>query len=64
MQYQAETFEMKLQNLVITFFLLSLGQFKLKAIIKQATSRFIIGYIDFGDECWRPNVLVTRLKYW
>ena len=22
------------------------------------------GYIDVGDGCWRPNVLVTSLRYW
>ena len=24
----------------------------------------IKGYIDVGDGCWRPNVLVTSLRYW
>ena len=23
-----------------------------------------VGYIDFGDGCWRPNVLVTRFWCW
>ena len=23
-----------------------------------------IGYIDVGDGCWRPNVLVTSLRWW
>ena len=23
-----------------------------------------IGYIDVGDGCWRPNVLVTRFGCW
>ena len=22
------------------------------------------GYIDVGDECWTPNVLVTSLRCW
>ena len=22
------------------------------------------GYIDVGDGCWRPNVLVTSLRCW
>ena len=22
------------------------------------------GYVDVGDECWRPNVLVTTLRCW
>ena len=22
------------------------------------------GYMDVGDGCWRPNVLMTRLRYW
>ena len=22
------------------------------------------GYIDVGDGCWRPNVLVTSLRWW
>ena len=24
----------------------------------------ICGYIDVGDGCWRPNVLVTSLRCW
>ena len=24
----------------------------------------MIGYIDVGDGCWRPNVLVTRFGCW
>ena len=23
-----------------------------------------VGYIDVGDGCWRPNVLVTSLRCW
>ena len=24
----------------------------------------LLGYIDFDDECWRRNVLVTTIRYW
>ena len=24
----------------------------------------ICGYIDVGDGCWRPNVLVTKFRRW
>ena len=31
----------------------------------EATIRsFLAGYIDVGDGCWRPNVLVTSLRCW
>ena len=27
-------------------------------------SNLSVDYIDVGDGCWRPNVLVTSLRYW
>ena len=26
--------------------------------------RLVMGYGDVGDGCWRPNVLVTSLRFW
>ena len=35
--------------------------------LRQSASRMrrrSRGYIDVGDGCWRPNVLVTSLRCW
>ena len=31
----------------------------LDSIASKMQSRLYLGYIDVGDGCWRPNVLVT-----
>ena len=33
-------------------------------LIVGGTTIDFIGYIDVGDGCWRPNVLVTSLRCW
>ena len=38
-----------------------------KFLPKFLYSRLLVaidGYIDVGDECWRPTVLVTSLRCW
>ena len=53
-------------NVKIKIFVVNLLQMLLKVsiLVVKLLIAIIFGYIDVGDGCWRPNLMVTRFRCW